>query len=75
MQALVILTNLSKQLLSLMMDLIWLQVNLSMPGTNELLHFSSMSINSCLENKFHSFAVFKGFHLEHEYQLLTSEQN
>ena len=52
--------NLSKQSLSLMMDLIWLQVNLSGPGADELLHFSSMSINSCLENKFYSFTGFLG---------------
>ena len=52
--------NLSKQLLSLMIDLIWLQVNLSEPGADELLHFSSVSINSCLENKFYSFTSFLG---------------
>ena len=58
MHILAISTNLSTQLLSLIMDLIWLQVNLSGPGADELLHFSSMSISSCLENKFHSFAGF-----------------
>ena len=52
--------NLSKQLLSPIIDLIWLQVNLSEPGTDELLHFSSVLINSCLENKFYSFASFLG---------------
>ena len=41
-----------------MIDLIWLQVNLLESGADELLHFSIVSINSCLENKFHSFADF-----------------
>ena len=57
---LAILTNLSKQLLSLIMNLIWLQVNLLEPRADKLLHFSSVSINSYLENKFHSFTNFLG---------------
>ena len=60
MHELAILTNLSMQSLSLMIDLMWLQVNLSGPETDELLHFSSVSISSCLENKFHSFVSYLG---------------
>ena len=47
--------SLDKQSLSLMMILIWLQVSLSEPRTDELLHFSIALTNSCLENEFHSF--------------------
>jgi len=43
-----------------MIDLMWLQVNLLGPGADKLLHFSSVLISSCLENKFHSFVGFLG---------------
>ena len=54
-QALAMSISLDKQSLSLMMILIWLQISLSGPRADKLLHFSITSINSCLENKFHSF--------------------
>ena len=54
-QVLMMSISLDKQSLSLMMILIWLQVSLSEPRTDELLHFSIALTNSCLENEFHSF--------------------
>ena len=54
-QALVMFISLNIQSLSLIMNLIWLQVSLSGPKADELLYFSITLINSCLEKEFHSF--------------------
>ena len=51
-QALVISISLKTQSSFFMMDLIWFQVNLSGPRADELLHFSIVLINSCLEKGF-----------------------
>ena len=42
------------QLSFLIIDLIWLHVNLSRPGADKLLHFLIASISLILENEFHS---------------------
>ena len=55
MYALTISKSLKMHSSFLTMDLIWLQVNLSGPGADKLLHFSIMSMSSYLENKFQSF--------------------
>jgi len=52
-QVLAISMNLLMQSLFLMIDLIWLHVNLSGPGADKLLHFSITSISSSLENSVH----------------------
>ena len=48
------LISLAIQSLSLMISLIWLYVNLSGPGVDELLHFLIISINSFLAKEFYS---------------------
>ena len=48
------------QSLFLMIKLIWLHINLSGPGADELLYFSITSISSFLENRFHSAVVLSG---------------
>jgi len=53
MQVLAILMNLLIQFSSLIIDLIWLYVSLSGPGTDELLHFSIALIILFLENDFY----------------------
>jgi len=53
-QTLVMSMNLQMQSLFLMMDLIWLHINLSRPSTDKLLHFLITSISLFLENVFHS---------------------
>ena len=50
-QVLVIFKNLKIHSLFLMIDLMWLQINLLRPGADKLLHFSIALISSCLENK------------------------
>ena len=60
MQALAMLMNLPIQSLSLIIDLIWLYISLSGPGTNELLHFLIASIILFLENDFHSIVGLSG---------------
>ena len=52
--------NLQIQSLFLIMDLISLYINLSGPGTDELLHFLIASISLFLENKFHSVVGLSG---------------
>ena len=59
-QVLAMLMNLQMQLSFLIMDLIWLHVNLSRPGADELLHFLIASISSILENKFYSVVGLSG---------------
>ena len=53
-QVLAMSISLAIQSSSLMMSLIWLYVNLSGPGADELLHFPIVSINSFLVKEFHS---------------------
>ena len=55
MHALAISKSLKMHSLFFMMDLIWLQVNLSGFRADKLLHFSIALMSSCLENKFQSF--------------------
>ena len=59
-QVLAMSISLDKQSSSLMMILIWLQVSLSGPRADKLLHFSIALINSYLENEFHSFVDLLG---------------
>ena len=54
MQVLVMSMNLQMQSSFLIIDLIWLHINLSGPGTDELLYFLITSISLFLENKFYS---------------------
>ena len=56
-QTLAISMNLLMQSLFLMIDLIWLYINLSGPGADKLLHFLITSISSFLENGIHSVVV------------------
>jgi len=53
-QTLAISMNLLIQSLFLMIDLIWLHVNLSGPGADKLLYFLIALISSSLENGVHS---------------------
>ena len=59
-QALVMSMNLLMHSLFLMIDLIWIHINLSGLGVDELLHFSITSMSSFLENRIHSVVVLLG---------------
>ena len=59
-QVLAISMNLVMYSLLLMILLIWLQVSLSRPGADELLHLSIALISSSLENGVHTLATLLG---------------